>query len=99
MDEKPASQAERDSESTDRLTGTTVLLVDDDTETLQVLSAALADSGATVLTASSARRGLEVSSAATPDVIVSDISMPQEDGYAFIRKLRDHAGRPSAACP
>jgi signal transduction histidine kinase/ActR/RegA family two-component response regulator len=88
VDEKPASQAERDSESTDRLTGTTVLLVDDDTETLQVLSAALANSGATVLTASSARRGLEVSSAATPDVIVSDIGMPGEDGYALIRSIR-----------
>ena len=74
----------------DRLAGTTVLLVDDDPESLQVLSAALANSGASVMTASSAQRGWEIACHAAPDVIVSDISMPQEDGYSLIRRLRSH---------
>ncbi len=89
-DEKVSGPGQHVDDSTARLVGTTVLLVDDDAETLQVLSVALADSGAKVLTASSARRGLEVSSVAAPDVIVSDISMPQEDGYSFIRRLRSN---------
>jgi signal transduction histidine kinase len=76
--------------SADRLTGTKILLVDDDVESLQVLSAALISSGATVVTAHSAERGWEMACRAAPDVIVSDISMPREDGYSFIRKLRTH---------
>lgn len=40
--------------------------------------------------ASSAERGWEIVRHARPDVIVSDISMPREDGYSLIRKLRTH---------
>jgi signal transduction histidine kinase/ActR/RegA family two-component response regulator len=74
----------------DRLNGTKILLIDDDPESLQVLSAALTGSGATVVTASSAEGGWGIARHAAPDVIVSDISMPQEDGYSLIRKLRTH---------
>ena len=76
----------------DRLFGTKILLVDDDPESLQVLSAALTGTGATVVTASSAEHAWEITCHAAPDVIVSDISMPQEDGYSLIRRLRTHAG-------
>jgi signal transduction histidine kinase/ActR/RegA family two-component response regulator len=86
-----ATQSKSDA-LTDRLTGTRILLVDDDPESLQVLSVALTGIGATVVTASSAERAWEIACQATPDVIVSDISMPQEDGYSLIRRLRAHAG-------
>jgi signal transduction histidine kinase/CheY-like chemotaxis protein len=70
------------------LSGTTVLLVDDDTESLQVMATALNGSGAAVLTASSAEGAWKIARHAAPDVIVSDISMPHEDGYSFIRRVR-----------
>jgi CheY-like chemotaxis protein/anti-sigma regulatory factor (Ser/Thr protein kinase) len=76
----------------ERLTGTTILLVDDDPESLQVLSVALTGIGAKVVTAGSAEHAWEIACQAAPDVIVSDISMPREDGYSLLRRLRAHAG-------
>jgi len=75
-----------------RLHGTKTLLVDDDAESLQVLSAALTFVGATVLTASSAEAAWETACQAAPDVIVPDISMPQKDGYSLMRRIRKDAG-------
>ena len=49
----------------------------------------LENCGADVLTASSAKEGLEVLAGWKPHVIVCDIGMPEEDGYSFIRKVRD----------
>lgn len=65
-----------------------VLLVDDDQDTLQVLSVMLGDSGAKVQTASSAAAALEVLQWYHPDVLVSDLAMPREDGYSLINKIR-----------
>ncbi len=81
------------------LTGTKVLLVDDDQESLQMLSTALTGSGATVVTASSAERGWEIACYAAPDVIISDIAMPKEDGYSLIRKLRARTGESGRTLP
>jgi len=81
------------SETRSTLAGRTVLVIDDDLEALQVLAAALSASGARVHTADSAARGLELAGRVAPSVIVSDISMPGEDGFCFLRKLRaDGAG-------
>jgi CheY-like chemotaxis protein len=65
-----------------------VLLVDDDADTLQILSVMLADSKATVQTAASVREALEVLEWYQPDIVVSDLAMPGEDGYSLIRQLR-----------
>ena len=71
-----------------QLPGVRVLLVDDDIETLQMLSIALTKCGATVVTAETAGAALEIARRSVPDVLVSDISMPGQDGYALIRALR-----------
>lgn len=70
------------------LTDVRVLLVDDDQDTLQVLSVMLADSGAKVQVAASAAEALEILHWYRPDVLVSDLAMPKEDGYSLIAKIR-----------
>ena len=65
-----------------------VLLVDDDRDTLQVLSATLTESEARVRTAASAAEALEMLQWYKPDVLVSDLAMPDEDGYSLIGKVR-----------
>ena len=77
-------------ETSDRslLAGIRVLVVDDDADARDVLEAILAGAGAHVTLASSAGEAMELLSAKAPDLIVSDISMPGEDGYGFIRAVR-----------
>ena len=69
-----------------------VLLVDDDPDTLQILSVMLAESKAGVQTAASASEALEILEWYQPDVLVSDLAMPGEDGYSLIGKIRALAG-------
>ena len=65
-----------------------VLLVDDDPDTLQILSVMLAESKAGVQTAVSVTEALEILEWYQPDVLVSDLAMPGEDGYSLIGKMR-----------
>jgi signal transduction histidine kinase/ActR/RegA family two-component response regulator len=65
-----------------------VLLVDDDADTLQILSVMLIESRATVQTASSVAQALEILEWYQPNVLVSDLAMPGEDGYSLINKIR-----------
>jgi signal transduction histidine kinase/ActR/RegA family two-component response regulator len=69
-----------------------VLLVDDDPDTLQILSVMLAESKAGVQTAASVSEALEILEWYQPDVLVSDLAMPGEDGYSLIGKIRALAG-------
>jgi PAS domain S-box-containing protein len=71
-----------------QLKGARVLLLDDEKDTLELLATALAQSGLEVRPQTSVRDALEVIREWRPDVVVSDIAMPGEDGYSFIRKLR-----------
>jgi CheY-like chemotaxis protein len=73
---------------TARLDGVRVLVVDDDRDALDLASAILSTAGAVVKTCSSARAALDALSAWRPDVLVSDIEMPEEDGYSLIRSIR-----------
>jgi signal transduction histidine kinase/ActR/RegA family two-component response regulator len=68
--------------------GLRVLAVDDDVDTLETLMSLLQQYGADVRTASSAAGALAVLDVWTPDLIISDIGMPTEDGYSLIRKIR-----------
>jgi len=65
-----------------------ILLVDDHDDTRDMLATALGLSGAEIRTAATAREAFESISAWKPDVLVSDIGMPEEDGYVLIRKVR-----------
>jgi signal transduction histidine kinase len=65
-----------------------VLVVDDDPETLLLLSTVLSQCGAQVKTASSADEGFREVQAWRPNLIVSDIGMPGENGYQFMQRVR-----------
>jgi PAS domain S-box-containing protein len=71
-----------------RLEGVRVLVVDDDTDTCAVLSRILEETGAVVTTAFNVPSALEQFARSTPQVLVSDIGMPDLDGYALIREVR-----------
>jgi PAS domain S-box-containing protein len=76
------------------LAGLRVLIVDDEADTRVLLRAMLEQCGSEVVTASSATEALELFEQSRPDVLVSDIGMPGEDGYALIGRVRTlEAGR------
>jgi signal transduction histidine kinase/CheY-like chemotaxis protein len=70
------------------LTGLRVLLVDDEPEARQILSTVIARKGADVRACESTREALQILIDWRPDVVMSDIAMPDEDGYSFIEKVR-----------
>lgn len=71
-----------------RLDQLRVLLVDDEADSNEVVRVLLTSCGAEVRTAASVAQAFEVLAAWKPDVVVSDIGMAEEDGYALIAKLR-----------
>ena len=71
-----------------QLTGVKVLVVDDDADAREVISTALARFGARTAAVGSAGEAMDLLPEFRPDVLVSDIAMPDEDGYAFIRRIR-----------
>jgi signal transduction histidine kinase len=70
------------------LDGISVLIVDDEEDARDVLTLILQDRGAEVTAVGSAAAALDSLRQRVPDVLVSDIGMPGEDGHAFLRKLR-----------
>lgn len=70
------------------LRGLRLLVVDDDAETVDLISTVLQSAGATVMTARSTPDGLARLGGAWPDVILADIAMPRDDGYSLIRQAR-----------
>jgi CheY-like chemotaxis protein len=70
------------------LSGVRVLVVDDESDTRDLLTALLAQASAEVRVAESAGAALEAFDAWSPDIIVSDIAMPDGDGYDLIRHIR-----------
>lgn len=78
------------------LAGLRVLVVDDDAETLDLVSTVLESAGATVIAALSTAKGLAQLDIAWPDIILADIAMPRDDGYSLLeqaRALADRSGR------
>ena len=70
------------------LDGVTVVVVDDEADAREFIKQVLVQCGAAVTTASSADEGLQLLQAQRPHVVVSDIGMPDKDGYEFMRDLR-----------
>jgi signal transduction histidine kinase/CheY-like chemotaxis protein len=70
------------------LLGVHVALVDDDADAREMLQLTLEQCGARVRSAASAAELMRLLESEVPDVIVSDIGMPDEDGYALIRRIR-----------
>lgn len=72
-----------------KLDGLRILIVDDDENTREAISIYLKSFGAQVITVGSAGEALEVFSRFKPNILLSDIAMPGEDGYSLIRKVRN----------
>jgi PAS domain S-box-containing protein len=70
------------------LAGLRVLVVDDEADSRAFLAALLRQQGAEVVAAESAREAFGEFQARRPDIVVSDIAMSEEDGYALLRKIR-----------
>ncbi len=70
------------------LQGIDVILVDDDADGRELLSTALARAGAWVRAVPSVAQALAELDLRVPDILVSDLAMPDEDGYALIRRVR-----------
>ena len=66
-----------------------LLLVDDEPGLRQAVQAYLEDEGFTVHVASNAKDGWDLLQRITPDLVISDIMMPQVDGYQFLKQLRE----------
>lgn len=73
-----------------RLDELRVLVVDDNRDARTLTSLVLAQAGARVNKAASVREALRLIEAQRPDVLVSDIGLPDEDGYALIRQVREY---------
>ncbi|HZL92553.1 MAG TPA: response regulator [Vicinamibacterales bacterium] len=76
----------------DHLDGVHVLIVEDDADSRNVLAVLLQRLGALVEAVASAKEAYDRVSHRRPDVLVSDIGMPDEDGYALIRRVRQMGG-------
>ena len=85
----------------DGLAGVRVLVVDDEQDTRSLISMVIAQSGAEVTACASAGEALEKLKTWRPHILMSDIGMPGEDGYALIKQVRalppDRGGRTPAA--
>lgn len=83
------------------LEGITVIVVDDEVDSRQLVKRVLEGCGARVVPAASAQEALELMAQEPPDMLISDIGMPVQDGYELIRKVRslppDRGGRTPAA--
>ncbi|MBV9496908.1 MAG: PAS domain S-box protein [Acidobacteria bacterium] len=79
----------------DRLNGIEVLLLDDDAESRKMVTAVLRAAGANVVPQATATAALEALAQHTPDLVITDIAMPEVDGYAFTRAARqtEHGSR------
>jgi len=69
--------------------GLKILVVDDELDARELIKRVLARSSADVITARSAAEGLDLVKTEKPDLIISDIGMPEKNGYQFIREVRE----------
>ena len=84
----PVGDTARHGPTQNPLAGLTVLVVDDEPDTGEYLKVMLGGLGAEVRAAGSASQGFEIVQQWRPGVVVCDIAMPGEDGYAFLRRVR-----------
>jgi len=86
-------------ESPKELVGLRILVVDDEPDTCEMLRFLFERSGALVETATSAQAALALIDQWNPDVLVSDIGMPDIDGYELIRRIRTQGSKRNIRIP
>jgi two-component system CheB/CheR fusion protein len=87
------AEAEAEAKAKVSLHGLKIMVVEDDASSRDVFSVMLQSFGGEVMTADSAKQALALIKEFKPDVLVSDIAMPDEDGYSLIRKIRALKGK------
>lgn len=85
--------------ATPSLDGVKVLVVDDEPDARELVRRLVSDHSANVETAGTADEALEILQRFHPDVLVSDIGMPEKDGYELIRQVRTLAPEAGGATP
>jgi CheY-like chemotaxis protein len=75
------------------------LVVEDDAYTLDMIRVILQNRGAGVITALSAVDALKVLERSRPDALISDIAMPDQDGYELIEKVRQRSAEQGGDIP
>jgi CheY-like chemotaxis protein len=81
------------------LDGLRILMVDDNIDTLELVAVILSQYGTEVITAASVAEALEALAQFVPDILISDIAMPGEDGYSLIRQVRALEGFQARVLP
>ncbi|HEY3653666.1 MAG TPA: ATP-binding protein [Steroidobacteraceae bacterium] len=84
-----ADGAERRDRAVVRLDGLRILVVDDEADCLRLVGKVLAEVGASVMTAGSVQEAMAALEIEPPDILVSDLGIPDEDGFDLIRQIRD----------
>ncbi len=75
------------------LAGTTIVVVDDDRDTRELLESVLSSAGAKVHLAETADEGFRLCLEESPDALITDIAMPGRDGYSLMRQLQKALGK------
>jgi CheY-like chemotaxis protein len=86
--EEPAPTVVRATRGTVRIDGVRVLVTDDDMNARELLAVVLENAGAELRAAASTEDAIMILETWTPDVVLSDIEMPGEDGYGLIERIR-----------
>jgi hypothetical protein len=97
--ESEPSPSQPSVETLKALSGLQVLVVDDEPDVREVLVSAIEQEGAKAIAATSVGEAMETLEQVQPNVLVSDIGMPDEDGYALIRKIRDREAEQGKRLP
>ena len=95
----PAVRGEERPERTPALDGITVLVVDDEEDAREAMAVLLGQAGARVISVGGAAEAIDTLDRERPDVLLSDIAMPGEDGYALIRRVRSRSGETGGRIP
>jgi signal transduction histidine kinase/ActR/RegA family two-component response regulator len=95
----PARSGEERAARTPALDGITVLVVDDEEDAREAMAVLLGQAGARVISAAGAAEAIDTLDRERPDVLLSDIAMPGEDGYALIRRVRSRSGEAGGRIP
>jgi signal transduction histidine kinase/CheY-like chemotaxis protein len=94
-----ASKGDAHAQGVSSLDGISVLVVDDDEQSRDVVAAQLSGCGAAVVTASSAAEAFDIVQRENVGVLLADIGMPDEDGYALIKRIRTLCTPRTASIP
>jgi len=95
----PTASPTRDLPRLPQIQGLHILVVDDEADTREMLRELLEQGGARVCLAASAAEALRQLDAERPDLLLSDIGMPGEDGYALVARVRSRAPEAGGAIP